>query len=202
MKPHPVYLSCSGTRRTDMKRAFPALAILAVLGLALIPAACIKSTTSAELKASMEILGVETKWVSKYYQPWPPRLILVPVVSFKVKNISDKPLSYINFNAIFQAWGDKENLGDCFLAAIRGTPVPPAGTSDTISLKSNLGVEAKNLAQFKSNPAWKTYQVRLFAQSKGSPFVLLGEYEVSKTIDFKEPEPVGLGEKPSETVKK
>jgi len=185
-----------------MKRTFAAVAILAALGLALVPAACIKSKSSDELKAAMEILGVETKWVSKYYQAWPPLLTLVPVVSFKVKNVSDKPLTYINFNAVFITRGDKENLGDCYLAAIRGTPVPPDGTSETIVLKSNYGVEGKNLAHFQSNPVWKPVRVRLFAQSKGSPFVLLGEWDVSKTIDFKEPEPVGLGDKPGASVKK
>jgi hypothetical protein len=185
-----------------MRRALAAVAILAALGIALTPAACIKSMNSEELKASMEIQDVETKWVSKYYQPWPPRLILVPVLTFKVKNVSDKPLTYINFNAIYQAVGDKDNLGDSFRAAIRGTPVQPGETSEAISLQSNYGVDGKNLAQFKANPAWKTYRVRLFAQSKGSSFVLLGEWDVSKTIDFKEPEPVGIGEQPGQAVKK
>jgi hypothetical protein len=185
-----------------MRRELAALAILAALGTALVPAACIKSMKSEDLKAALEVVDVQTKWVSKYYQPWPPRLILVPVLSFKVKNLTDKPLTYINFNAIYQAVGDKDNLGDAYLAAIRGTPVPPGEMSETIVLKSNYGVDGKNLAQFQSNPAWKTYRVRLFAQSKGSPFVLLGDYEVSKAIDFKEPEPVGIGEQPGQAVKK
>jgi len=185
-----------------MRKAAASLAMATVLGLALVPAACLKSMKSEELKAALEIQDVETKWVSKYYQPWPPRLILVPVLSFKVKNVSDKPLTFVNFNAIFQAPDERDNLGDCYLAAIRGTPLPPGATSETIALKSNYGVDGKNLEQIKTNPAWKTYQVRLFAQSKGSSFVRLGEWEVSKTIDFKEPEPVGLGDKPGVPVKK
>jgi hypothetical protein len=185
-----------------MRRALAAVAILAALGIALIPAACFKSMKSEELKAALEIQDVETKWVSKYYQPWPPRLILVPVLSFKIKNVSDKPLTFVNFNAVFQALGERDNLGDCYLAAIHGTPLLPGETSETIALKSNYGVDGKNLEQIKTNPAWKTYQVRLFAQSRGSAFVRLGEWEVSKTIDFKEPEPVGLGDKPGVPVKK
>jgi hypothetical protein len=38
--------------------------------------------------------------------------------------------------------------------------------------------------------------VKLFAQSSGSQFLPLGEWEVSKKIDFKEPKPVGV--KPEE----
>jgi hypothetical protein len=153
---------------------------------------CVKSMNPEELKASLEVVNVETKWVSKVYKPWPPKLILVPVISFQVKNISDKPLNYINFNGIFKFKDQIENFGDNFLAAIRKEPVLPGQLSKVITLKSNFGVEGRNLASFKDNPEWKPVICRLFVQSKGSIHVLLGEYDVSRTIDFKEPEPVGV----------
>ncbi len=177
------------------------LFILVVIVIALILAFIFNKTglwrtmSSEELKASLEIIDVKTKWVAKYYQPWPPRLILVPAISFKVRNISSKPLKYINFNANFKFKDDYENLGDNFLAAIRGDPILPGDTSDTILLKSNYGVEGKSLDSFKDNPHWKIVLVKLFAQSKGSQYVLLGEWEVSREIDFKEPEPIGMEEK-------
>jgi len=146
--------------------------------------------SAEELKNSIEIVDVETKWVKKYYQPWPPRLILVPAISFRVKNITDKPLKYINFNANFRFKDDYENLGDAFLAAIRGDPIMPGESSSVITLKSNYGVEGKSLDSFKNNPQWKIVFVKLFAQSKGS-IVEIGKWEVSRKIDFKEPEPVG-----------
>ena len=88
----------------------------------------------------------------------------------------------------------KNELGDLILpiAAIRGDAVPPGEASDTILLKSNYGVDGNSLASFKNNPGWKTVIVQLFAQSKGSQYIKLGEWEVSKTIDFKEPEDVGI----------
>ena len=76
------------------------------------------------------------------------------------------------------------------MAAIRGKAVPPGGTSDLIVLKSNLGVDGKNLAGIRGNPQWKQAFVRLFAISKGSMPILLGVYDVSRDINFKEPEPV------------
>ena len=156
---------------------------------ALLLSSC-KFMSPEELKATIEIVDVETKWVSKRYQPWPPKLILVPVVSFRVKNIGAKPLTYVNFNAIFKFKGDPENLGDNFLAAIRGKAIPPGGASDVITLKSNFGVEGKGVESIRNNPQWRPTGVKLFARSKGSQFVLLGEWDVSRTIDFKEPEPV------------
>jgi hypothetical protein len=151
--------------------------------------ACKKMSTE-ELKKSMEIVDVQTKWVSKEYRVWPPKLVLVPVISFRVKNVSDKPLEYINFNAIFKFKGETKNLGDNFLAAIRKKPVMPGELSDVITLKSNYGVEGKTLQSFQNNPYWKPVIVQLFARAHGSDFVLLGEYDVSKTIDFKEDQAV------------
>lgn len=160
-----------------------------------------KTITAEDLKNSIEVVDVDTFWTDKYYQPWPPRLILIPAISFRVKNISDKPIKYINFNANFRFVGDFENLGDSFLAAIRNKSVPPGELSDIITLKSNYGVEGKSLATFKDNPQWKTVMVRLFAQSKGSQFLPLGEFEISRRIDFKEPEPVGMEKKEVEGEK-
>lgn len=172
-----------------MKNFLLPILILSLLASCLFLPACKKMTTE-ELKNSMEIIDVETKWVSKEYRAWPPKLVLVPVLSFRVKNISDKPLTYVNFNAIFKFKDDPKNLGDNFMAAIRKKPVMPGEVSQVITLKSNFGVEGKTLDSFKNNPYWKPVIVRLYARSFGSEFILLGEWEVSKTIDFKEDEPV------------
>jgi hypothetical protein len=172
------------------------IASAAVLASLLLPAC--KGVSPEELKASVEIIEVSSKWVEKTYEPWPPKLTLVPTISFRVKNISDKPLNYLNFNAIFKFPDDQENLGDNFLAAIRKEPIMPGETSPVITLKSNFGVEGKSLASFKDNPQWRPMVCRLFIQSKGSPHVLLGEYEISREIDFKEPEPVGVEKKNEE----
>jgi hypothetical protein len=171
-----------------MKRTAPFVLVLVLAALVAGPAC--KTMSREDLKASIEVLDYTSSWVSKYYQPWPQRLILVPQISFRIKNIGTKPLAYVNFNAVFQFKGDPENFGDAFLAAIRGKAVPPGGTSDLIVLKSNLGVDGKNLAGIRDNPQWKQAFVRLYAISRGSHPVQIGVWDVSRDIDFKEPEPV------------
>jgi len=173
-----------------MKKA--SLVILATLNaflLTSIQTGCTKAPSAEELKASMEILDVQTYWTKKLYSPWPPKLVLVPAISFRVKNLSDKPLRYVNFNAIFRYEGLRENLGDRFMPAL-AKPLKPGEMSDVILLKSNLGVEGKNLNGIKNNPEWKNASVKLFIQSKGSRYILFGEWSVSRDIDFKEPEPL------------
>ena len=152
---------------------------------------CEKPPSPEKLKSSIEIVEVETKWVKKYYQPWPPKLILVPAISFRVKNLTEKTIRYVNFSAVFRFSDESKNLGDSFMPALRGKPIPPGEVSDVILMKSNFGVEGKNLSHFKKSPQWKSVLVKLFAKSKGSQFALLGEWLVSRTTDFKEPEPIG-----------
>ncbi len=150
-----------------------------------------KTISHEELQGSFELQDVETKWVEKSYQSWPPKLTLVPAISFKIKNISDKPMKYVYFNANFKVRGEISNLGDGFIQAIGGEPLMPGQISDTILIKSTYGIEGNNLEHFKNSPYWhsKVIDVELFAKSQGSQYIPVGEWEVSKKIDFKEPEP-------------
>lgn len=163
--------------------------IITIFISAFIQTGCQKAPSPEELKASMEIVDVETKWVKKYYQPWPAKLTLVPAISFRVKNLTEEAIRYISFEAVFRFMDDTKNLGEGFLPGLPRGSIPPGETSDTILLKSRLGVEGKSVSHFRNSPHWKTTLVKLFVRSKGSRFTLLGEWEVSRKIDFKEPEP-------------
>ena len=151
---------------------------------------CGPALSGDELRDAIELVDVDTVWEKKYYQPWPPKLILVPSISFRIKNVGDKPLQYIYCNAIFRQADENENLGDNFVAGIRGKKVMPGDSSDIIRMQSFLGVEGKNLAHFKNNPAWKKVIARVFVKSKGAQYVQVGEYDVSQKINFTEPEDV------------
>jgi hypothetical protein len=155
-----------------------------------------KTMSHEELEGSFELIDIETKWVEKTYQPWPPKLVLVPAISFKIKNISDAPLKYFYVNANFKFRDDVAILGDGFIEAIRGEPLMPGETSEPILLKSTHGIDGNSLEQFKSSPFFhsKVVDVKVFAKSQGSQYIPVGEWEVSKNIDFKEPEPYSMEE--------
>ncbi len=171
--------------------------ILAVVILAIIVIAVAhftglwKTMSHEDLEGSFELMDIETKWVEKTFQPWPPKLVIVPAISFKIKNVSEKPLKYFYLNANFKFRDDVANLGDGFIEAIRREPLMPGETSETILLKSTHGIDGQNLEHFKSSPFFqsKIVDVKVFAKSQGSQYIPVGEWEVSKNIDFKEPEP-------------
>lgn len=171
--------------------------ILAVVILAIIVIAVAhftglwKTVSHEDLEGSFELMDIETKWVEKTFQPWPPKLVIVPAISFKIKNVSEKPLKYFYLNANFKFRDDVANLGDGFIEAIRREPLMPGETSESILLKSTHGIDGQNLEHFKSSPFFqsKIVDVKVFAKSQGSQYIPVGEWEVSKNIDFKEPEP-------------
>jgi hypothetical protein len=171
--------------------------ILAVVILAIIVIAVAhftglwKTVSHEDLEGSFELMDIETKWVEKTFQSWPPKLVLVPAISFKIKNVSEKPLKYFYLNANFKFRDDVANLGDGFIEAIRREPLMPGETSEPILLKSTHGIDGQNLEHFKSSPFFqsKIVDVKVFAKSQGSQYIPVGEWEVSKNIDFKEPEP-------------
>jgi len=171
------------------KTVFAIIPILTVFGFALIQEGCTKAPSPEEIKASIEIVDVETKWVKKEYFPWPPKLILAPAISFRIKNLSEEPLRYVNIFANFRLRNESENLGDRFFPVFQSKPLMPEELSEAFLMTCNFGFEGKNLADFKNNPAWKIANVKLFIRTKGSQPVLLGEWEVSRKIDFKEPKP-------------
>ena len=150
-----------------------------------------KTMSHEDLEGSFELMDIETKWVEKTFQQWPPKLILVPAISFRIKNVSGKPLKYVYLNANFKFRDDVANLGDSFIEAIRGDPLMPGDTSDPILLKSTHGIDGQNLEHFKSSPFFqsKIVDVKVFAKSQGSQYIPVGEWEVSKNIDFEEPKP-------------
>ena len=87
--------------------------------------------------------------------------------------------------------GEVENRGDNLYTAMTKKPLLPGEVSDVIIMKSNYGVEGKNLLDFKRNPGWNPWIINLFVKVKGSRYALLGEWNISKEIDFEEAEPIG-----------
>ena len=176
----------------------PASNLKSLLVVAILLGNTCSSVPPEEIKASIELVDIDTRWEKKLYQPWPPKLILVPAISFKIKNIGEKPLGYIYCNGIFKILDENKNLGDNFVAGIGSKAVQPGETSDTISLQSFQGVEGKNIKDFKTNPGWRSVEVKVFIKHKGSQYILIGQYEISKKINFSEPAPL----EPPEAKKK
>lgn len=55
--------------------------------------------SAAEVGRSVQIVGYESKWVDKKIKP--DQAIIVPAISFRIKNVGKRPLQYVDFQAVF-----------------------------------------------------------------------------------------------------
>src|SRR5262245_24756913 len=64
---------------------------------------------------------------------------LVPSVSLKLQNVSQRPVSDVTINAIFRRVGEQEAWGEHFVNAIGSDGLGAGATGGDLVLRSNLG---------------------------------------------------------------
>lgn len=142
----------------------------------------IKDTWSAEeISRSIQIVWHESKWVDKRAKPG--EAVIVPSITFRVKNTGTRSLQYVDFQCIFAFVEGGENLSDGFIQAIRD-PLAPGQESGEIFIKSFYGYTASSKEAFiKNSQEWRKVKAKIFAKSKGSEYVLLGVFPVEQAIE-------------------
>lgn len=137
--------------------------------------------SAAEIGRSVQIVGYESKWVDKRIKP--DQAIIVPSITFRIKNVGKRALQYVDFQAIFAFAEGGENLSDGFIQTIK-EPLAPGQESGDIFIKSFYGYTASSKEAFiKNSQEWKKVKAKIFAKSKGSEYVLLGTYPIDQAIE-------------------
>src|SRR5687768_8756087 len=105
-----------------------------VLGLALAGATACGAEPDA--KQALAVTDVVTGWLDKGLVDGQNKL--VPTISVKIKNGADKPLSYLQLNAVFRIVDDPEELGSKVVRATDGS-LAPGQSLGPFNLSSDLG---------------------------------------------------------------
>ena len=139
--------------------------------------------SSGEVKESIEIIGVDTKWVDK--EVTPEEVKIVPAITFKIKNVGKRPLQFMDLEAVFHFVETGAVHSDGMARILIDTPLNPGETSDEIVIKSLYGYSGQSRGSFyKNKDEWKQMEVKLFARAKGSGLVPVGEtYPVKQVIE-------------------
>ncbi|MEW6364566.1 MAG: hypothetical protein AB1714_07990 [Acidobacteriota bacterium] len=140
-----------------------------------------RSEKPEAIRAAVEIVEFDSYWAEKSSRPG--EVVMVPVISFKVRNKRAEPLQYLQFSSVFALEGDSQNLGDAFAYSIGAAPLRSGQLSETVILKSNYGYRASSKQAFQNNPGFKSVYAKVFAQSRASGPVLVGTFKVSKKIE-------------------
>lgn len=138
-----------------------------------------ESLTTEELKASIKIISVDTKWVDKKVSP--TEVTIVPSITINIKNIGSKTLKYIKFTTVFHFEEGGEQLTDGYTPLFEKS-IEPGESSGEIFIKGIHGYSASSKEAFIKNiNEWKKIRVKLFARTNAG-FALLGEYPIKQVI--------------------
>jgi hypothetical protein len=133
-----------------------------------------------EVAKSIQIVWHDSIWVDKKVRP--DETIIVPSLTFKIKNTGSRPLQYVGFNCIFIFEESGENLTDGYVETIK-KPLAPGQVSEEIFVKGFFGYRATSKPAFIKNTAnWKNIKVKIYAKTKNSGQVLLGIFPIKKKI--------------------
>ena len=151
-----------------------------------------------DVKNSIEILSTETGWIEGKSELRETTARILPFLSFKVKNIGESQLHFVNFECVFEFQADGKTQTSGFYAAFED-PLPPGSVSDEILIKGVNGYTASSKdAFYKNRDKWRKVNAKLFARTKGSTYVRIGDlYPVEQKIsgfntDISVEEKIGL----------
>ncbi|MCU0287311.1 MAG: cupredoxin domain-containing protein [Acidobacteria bacterium] len=157
--------------------------VLAIILAILFYKSVILDTMSAkEVADSIELVWHDTKWVEK--ESTPNEVKVVPSITFKIKNTGKRALEYLNLEGVFEIEETGKILSDGATQAFRDKPLLPGEVSDNIFIKAFFGYSGRTKAQIIENKEWKQIRVKIFARTKGSSPVAIGEiYPIKKEIE-------------------
>ncbi len=147
----------------------------------------VEKMSAEELNKSIEIVWLDTKWVEKDVTPHSVKI--VPTVAFKFKNVGSRPLQYVNFEGVFE-FADTGRVHTDGIASACQQPLVSGGVSDEVFIRAFFGYSATSKQAFLQNiEEWKRMNVKIFANSKGSGHVRIGNiYPVKQVIEGMEEE--------------
>ncbi|MCU0237123.1 MAG: hypothetical protein MUC72_08590 [Acidobacteria bacterium] len=143
------------------------------------------SMTAAELRGAVEIFDISSQWKvnEKVNDEDFQGVILVPELSFRVRNVSQKDLSYVFLLGVFRFMDTGKVIGEGYRMALRRA-LPPGGVSERITLNAGFGYRATSAAAFERyRQDWRNSFCEVFAKSHNSGFVMLKTFYISRRIE-------------------
>jgi hypothetical protein len=136
---------------------------------------------SVNITKSLEITDLKTGWYDAGVQNGLNKL--VPMVGFRLKNVAEEPVSYVQLNAVFRLVGETEEWGGSFSRAINGDGLAPGAVTDPLELRSDLGyTSTEPRATMLTHSRFKDANVKVYAKHGGQQWTPLGEWTIDRAV--------------------
>lgn len=140
--------------------------------------------TEIDLSSALRVEAVSSGWLDAGVVYGKKKL--VPVVSVRLTNASDRALPVLQVNALFRRVGDTDEWGSAFRAAAGSEGLSPRASTSTLVLQSQLGYTGvESGADMLHNSLFVDARAELFARYGSSQWVRLGEFPISRQLIFR-----------------
>jgi hypothetical protein len=136
---------------------------------------------SLDLTSGLVVESVSTGWADAGRIEGHHRI--VPSLSFKLKNASDRKLRTLEVNALFRRVSEPQEWGSGFLPATGPGGLAPGAETATLTVKSSIGYTGTDETQeLLQNSQFVDARVELFAKNGSANWTRIGEFPVSRQL--------------------
>jgi hypothetical protein len=150
-----------------------------LLLLSLVSAGC---GPSVDLTKGLQILDVSSGWFDAGILDGQNKL--VPTISFKLKNVSDRKLATLQVNALFRRVTEpREEWGSGFLTVAGSEGPLPGQVTPALTIKSQLGYKGTDpREELLHNSQFVDAKVDLFAKYGSTQWKKIGEFQINRRL--------------------
>ncbi len=135
----------------------------------------------ADVSTAIQVLEVSSGWYDAGIVNGQNKL--VPSVTFKLKNISDKPVTTLQANVLFHRVNSPEEWGSGFLRVAGSQGLQAGATSEPLTVKSDLGYTGtETRADMLKNSQFVDAKVRILAKAGSNYWHPLGEFPIERRL--------------------
>lgn len=137
-----------------------------------------------EVAKSIEFFQIDSQWVVKEKVVYDDfnGVILVPQVSFRMRNVGRREIQYMYLLGVFRFFDNGKTIGEGYQMTLK-EPLPPGGESGLITLTSGFGYRGSSASAFeKYRKDWRDALVDLFAKARNSKMVPLKTFYIARRI--------------------
>jgi len=145
--------------------------------------ASISCAPPVDLTKNLQVLDISTAWFDAGVVNGQNKL--VPMITFKLKNLSDQTLKVLQANVLFHRVSDPNvEWGAGFLTVTGSDGLAPGATTNALTVKSNLGYTGSDQTrqEMLANKAFIDATVQVFAKYGSVQWVKVGEYPIERRL--------------------
>lgn len=138
---------------------------------------------SREVETDLRIVGANTGWYDAGVQADGDNK-LVPVISLRLENVSDREIASVQLNAVFRRVGfEEQSWGEHFVRGIDADGLAAGATTESIVLRSTLGYTGpQTLDQMLLNTYFVDATVAIFGKHGRRILTKMAEFPIDRKL--------------------